>query len=289
LATINSSTGQVTINGAGTVSVGVSQAALGCFSATTASSTLTIAKKTLSVVANNQSKTYNTANPILTISYTGFIGSDNAAGIDVPPTITTTAVLNSAVGTYPITAFGGLDNNYTFTFTGGTLTVNKATPTLSITSTAAGQAGATISLTSTTNSTGAVTWTVVSGNGSISGSTLTLLSAGSVTIQANLAADANYNAATAQQTVTISAQTVPTITYANVNQTYGAAPFPITATSNSCRQCFCSHQSCHRNSDHLRRRDCKCTGEPSPKRYLRRWNPNGYLDHRQKSIGGNGS
>ena len=232
-ASIGSTSGQVTINGAGAVTLGVSQAAIGCFNAATTSSTLTIAKKSLGAKPDDKSKLYNTANPPLTISYTGFVGSDNASGLDTPPTLSTSGVTNSPVGTYPIVASGGLDNNYSFSFTNGTLTVTKATPSLSITSANSGQAGSSISLTASSNSTGAITWSVVSGNGSISGSTLSLLSAGSVTIQASLATDANYNSATVQQTITISALTAPTITYNNVNKIYGDAPFAATASSNS--------------------------------------------------------
>lgn len=233
IVSINSNSGQTTILGAGTATIRASQVANGCFAANTRDVTLTIAKKTLTVTADPQTKVFNTANPTLTVKYAGFVGTDDINAIDTPPTVTTTAVTNSPVGNYPITVSGGLDNNYTFSFVAGTLTVTKATPTLAITSANSGQAGSTINLTASTNSTGAITWTVVSGNGTISGNVLSLTASGSVVVQASLATDANYNAASVQQTITISAQSVPSITFANVSRTYGDVAFAMTASSNS--------------------------------------------------------
>jgi hypothetical protein len=77
-------------------------------------------------VADNKSRIYGDANPTLTISYTGLKNNDTGSVIDTPPAAATTAGLTSPVGTYPITVAGGTDNNYTFTYTSGTLTVNKA-------------------------------------------------------------------------------------------------------------------------------------------------------------------
>ena len=65
-------------------------------------------------------------NPTLTISYSGFVNGETASVIDTSPTANTPATITSNVGTYPITPSGGTDNNYTFTYVNGTLTVNKA-------------------------------------------------------------------------------------------------------------------------------------------------------------------
>ena len=94
--------------------------------------TLTIGKKTLTVTANDDSKTYGSANPSpLGFSYSGgFVGTDTAAGIDTPPTCSSTATTTTPVGTAPITCSGGVDNNYSFTFVAGELTITKATLTV---------------------------------------------------------------------------------------------------------------------------------------------------------------
>ncbi len=233
IVSIDPNSGQTTISGAGSATIRASQAANGCFAATSKDITLTISKKTLTVTADAQTKSYNTVNPTLTVKYSGFVGTDGVAGIDTPPTVSTTAVTNSTVGGYPITVSGGIDNNYTFSYVAGTLTVTKATPTLAITSANSGQAGSTIDLSASTNSTGLITWTVVSGNGTVSGSLLSLTASGSVVIQASLATDANYNAASVQQTITISAKSTPSITFNNISKTYGDVAFAMTASSNS--------------------------------------------------------
>ncbi|MBY0426184.1 MAG: T9SS type A sorting domain-containing protein, partial [Cytophagales bacterium] len=232
-ATIHPSTGTVTILGAGTVTLRVDQAANGTFAAGSQTATLTIGKKTLTASAVNATRAYNSANPAFTVTFSGFVGSDNASAIDIQPSVGTAATLVSNAGTYTITVSGGSDNNYTFSYASGTLTITKITPTLNITSANVGQSGTSINLAASSNSTGAITWTVVSGNGTISGNSVNLGAAGSVTVQANLAADVNYNSATSQQVISITNQTVPTITYADVTKTYGDAPFAATATSNS--------------------------------------------------------
>src|SRR6185436_15786953 len=52
------------------------------------------------------------------------------AAVTTQPTVTTTAVPASPVGTYPITANGAASANYTFSYVAGTLTVNAATLTV---------------------------------------------------------------------------------------------------------------------------------------------------------------
>lgn len=86
-----------------------------------------IAKASLTATADSKTKTLNTANPALTITYTGFVNSETtgtAAGF-VAPIASTTAVINSPVGTYPITLSGGSAMNYNFTLVNGTLTVSS--------------------------------------------------------------------------------------------------------------------------------------------------------------------
>ncbi len=96
--------------------------------------TLTIGKKTLTVTATDQSKTYGSANPAFGFSYSGgFVGTDTAAGIDTPPTCSSTATTATPVGTAPITCSGGVDNNYAFSYVAGTLTIGKKTLTVSAT------------------------------------------------------------------------------------------------------------------------------------------------------------
>jgi MBG domain (YGX type)/PKD-like domain/Secretion system C-terminal sorting domain len=126
VATISGNT--VTITGAGTTTITASQAGnVDFFAATSVPQTLTVSKATLSASANSANRPYGAANPTFTISYAGFMNGETASVIDTAPTTSTTATATSNVGTYPITVSGGSDNNYTFTYVSGTLTVNKAT------------------------------------------------------------------------------------------------------------------------------------------------------------------
>ena len=88
---------------------------------------LTINKATLLVTADNKVKTYGDVNPVFTFSYTGFRGTDNSSVLDTVPTASTAATQYSNTGNYTIVPSGGGDNNYSFSFVNGNLTINKAT------------------------------------------------------------------------------------------------------------------------------------------------------------------
>ncbi len=90
----------------------------------------TITKAPLNITAANQTMTYGSAVPVLTVTYSGFVNGDNSSSLTTVPTITTTATSASSAGTYPITASGATAPNYTITYTAGTMTVGKATLTV---------------------------------------------------------------------------------------------------------------------------------------------------------------
>ncbi len=169
------------------------------------SDSFTITKASLLASTNNTSRPYASANPTFTINYAGFVNGDNASVIDVPPTASTPATIASNAGIYNITITGGSDNNYDFSYTSATLTINKIAPTLTITSIDTGTETNIINITASSNSTGLITFTETNGTGSatLTGNNLLLVTAGKVNITANQTADTNYLAATAQQTVTI--------------------------------------------------------------------------------------
>lgn len=92
-----------------------------------------IDKAKLSLKAQNKERVYGDANPEFSIQspyysaiVDGLRGDDDLIEIDELPVITTEANLNSPVGEYAITFVGGVDNNYDFEFTPGTLTITKA-------------------------------------------------------------------------------------------------------------------------------------------------------------------
>jgi hypothetical protein len=93
--------------------------------------TITINKANLQVVANNMSRLYGDANPVFTYGISGFVLGQNDATSDVTgaPLLVTSANNLSPVGNYDITISEGdlSSNNYQFTLSNASLTVNKAT------------------------------------------------------------------------------------------------------------------------------------------------------------------
>jgi len=85
----------------------------------------------LIITPNNQSKTYGTALPSLTVNYAGFVNGDTSASLTTQPKVSTTATSASSVGTYSITASGAVDPNYTILYVPGSLSITPAQLTIS--------------------------------------------------------------------------------------------------------------------------------------------------------------
>ena len=85
--------------------------------------TLTVTKALLKVTANDITRNEGEANPVLTVSYEGFVNDEDETVLTVAPTATTTATEESEAGTYEITVSGGKAENYEFEYKSGTLTI----------------------------------------------------------------------------------------------------------------------------------------------------------------------
>ena len=101
------------------------------YSGATASVDLMVDPAALTVTADNQAMVYGASLPVLTASYNGFVNGDSAVSLTTPPTLSTTATAASSVGTYPISAGGAADPDYSISYVGSTLTVNPADVTVS--------------------------------------------------------------------------------------------------------------------------------------------------------------
>ena len=121
-ATATSAVGQYDI----TVSGGAAQN----YKFTYVGAKLTVNKAPLTVKADDKSRVEGTANPELTVSYTGFKNGETEAVLDTKPTVTTTATTTSPAGTYPITVSGGSAKNYNLSYQNGTLTVTAGALTV---------------------------------------------------------------------------------------------------------------------------------------------------------------
>lgn len=87
---------------------------------------------TLTLHASQKNREYGEENPVLLLSYIGFVNGENESVITKMPTINTTATKKSDVGEYPITISGGEAQNYTFAYEPGVLTVTKAPLTVKV-------------------------------------------------------------------------------------------------------------------------------------------------------------
>ncbi|RYZ95945.1 MAG: gliding motility-associated C-terminal domain-containing protein, partial [Sphingobacteriaceae bacterium] len=174
-------------------------------------------KKQLTITADNKTKAYNTPNPILTASYSGFAGIENQSVLQTPVLLTTTATLTSLPGTYSISANGATASNYNINFVQGTLTIgtnngqlitfaalaDKLSNDVPFNLTASSSVGLIISYTSSDPTIARI----------INGNQVEILKAGTVTITATQSGNANYAAATpVSQLLRILDNQIPVIT-----------------------------------------------------------------------------
>lgn len=92
--------------------------------------TLLVKRAPLTVTAEDKSKTYGAANPALSISYSGWVGSDGVSSLTALPTAETTATAATAAGVYPIVPGGGASDDYELHYVNGALTINKVALTV---------------------------------------------------------------------------------------------------------------------------------------------------------------
>lgn len=188
--------GNIHITGAGTAIINASQASDGFYPPASVNQLLTVNKAPLTITADNKTKFEAQPNPILTVTYSGFVLGETATVLLTQPTITTTATVASPPGIYPITVSGATAANYTITHVNGTLTiVPKQNQTITFNAlpvktygNADFAAGAT-----STNSTIPITYT--SSNTAVAtiiGSTIHITGAGTTTITASQAGSAGF-------------------------------------------------------------------------------------------------
>src|SRR5207245_2762473 len=100
------------------------------YSITFVKGSLEVTPASLTITADDKTKVYGTALPVLTASYSGFVNGDSAASLSTPVSLSTTATANSPVGKYEIDAAGATDPNYTITFVKGSLEITPASLTI---------------------------------------------------------------------------------------------------------------------------------------------------------------
>jgi len=196
---------------------------------------VTIGPAALTITAGDASMTYGGAVPTLGVSYAGFVNGDNASSLSAPPAVATTATSASPVGTYPSTASGAADPNYTFSYVPGVVTVGPAmlTVTAADASRYEGQPNPAFSV----NYSG-----FVNGDNAASLTTLptetttatTASPAGTYPIVPSGSAATNYTFTYVNGTLTVQALLANVITFNSLPaKAFGDADFAISATASS--------------------------------------------------------
>jgi photosystem II stability/assembly factor-like uncharacterized protein len=196
VVTISGST--VSIVGAGLTTITANQVGDSEYNpAASVQQVLNVNKASLTATAENKTKTYGDDNPLFTISYSGFKGTDNSSVIDIAPSISSLATTTSNTGAYPITLTGGTDNNYMITNVNGTLTILPKDQTITFLTLSDRTTGeAAFILTATASSSLPVSFESLTPNKiTVSGNLVTITAPGTATIRAKQGGTTNFNAA----------------------------------------------------------------------------------------------
>jgi len=189
--------GKLDLTGAGTVTLGYSQSGNATYAAVSSTGIVKAERATATVTVDNATRSYETANPTFTYSVSGLVHGDTSIG--GTPLLSTTAVLNSNAGSYPITASQGTlsGTNYSFNFVPGTLTITghvaQTITFLSIPNVPLSVG--TLTLTAHSTSGLAVAYTVT-GPATLAKNKLLITGAGTVRITASQAGNTTFDPAT---------------------------------------------------------------------------------------------
>jgi hypothetical protein len=95
---------------------------------------INVLKKALTVTAVSTNKVYGAPLPVFSASYSGFVNGDTANDLSAQPVLSAVATATSPAGSYAITVSGASSTNYAISPVDGTLTINQAGTTGSLSS-----------------------------------------------------------------------------------------------------------------------------------------------------------
>jgi VCBS repeat-containing protein len=196
---------------------------------------LTVNKAPLTVKADDKSKLYGAPLPAFTASFAGFVLGENPSVLAGTVIFTTSATATSDVGSYAITPGGLTSSNYEVSFVSGTLTVGRATQSITFATLADRMYGDAAFDLSATASSGLAVGYAASGACSVSGSTVQVVTAGTCNITASQAGSSHYEPA---PDIVRSFNVAPaplTVTADNKSRVYGQANPPLTGTVDGAR------------------------------------------------------
>jgi gliding motility-associated-like protein len=216
--------GKVHIVGVGTSDITASQAGNATYNpAISATQTLSVSKASLTVTANDKSKIYGASDPVLDYTVTGTLYNGDSYSVITGVTLSTATGASATYGSYTISISGGTAINYNITYVNGTLTISKATLTVTANNKAKvyGETDPVLDYTPAGTLYYTDTYSVISG---ISLSTTTGASAtfGSHTITAAGGSASNYDIIYINGTLTVSKASL-TVTANDKAKVYGAS------------------------------------------------------------------
>ena len=233
IATIDESSGEITILKSGTTIVTASQNDGSCKSGS-GNMTLTINQQSVNIDANDIVLTYG--DPAYTMSATSSVSDRNFSYTISDRTIgsitgDTLSVLKA--GTTSITVSQPSNDLYSPVSKVISLIVNKATPTLDFPEIIKNYGDSNFTPTVTTSSTGNQTFSVLDTSiASSLGSSLSIVGVGQTNVTVNIDESENYLSISGSTTITVNVAT-PTIIFNDIIKTFGDPDFDIAATSNS--------------------------------------------------------
>ncbi len=224
---------QVTIIGAGTATITVSQAASANHLAAIISATLLVNKKATTIILADIIKTFG--DPDFTMNAVsdraGIIGysisNNSLASLNV------NAVHILAAGTTTITATQLEDANYLAGTVSSNLVINKAATVLSLADIVKTYGDPSFSVSASSNSNGLITYSIADpSKATVSGNQISIVAAGVTNILVNQAADNNYLPASISVKLTIN-KMAATLSLGDIVKNYGDPAFSVNALTNS--------------------------------------------------------
>ncbi|MBL9160907.1 MAG: SUMF1/EgtB/PvdO family nonheme iron enzyme [Verrucomicrobiales bacterium] len=186
-------------------------------------------------------RTFNVTKATATVNLTGLFqsydGSPRVVGATTAPSGKTVNLTYAGSSSAPIDAgsyaiVATIDDPIYEGVANATLTVSKASQTITFAAITDKLANATVPLSATGGASGnAVTFSVTNGPGSITGNSLTFTGAGSVTITASQAGNTNYSAATPVARTFNVTQASASVTISNTIQPYNGTARSVTVTT----------------------------------------------------------
>jgi hypothetical protein len=196
----------VTLTGAGTIVLQVSEAADANYSGAAINASFTVAPKSPIVAFAVANHTFGDV-PFPVAATSASTGAFTYTVVSGPATIAGSTVTLNGAGTIVLQASEAADSNYTAATSNASFTVGSKSPIVAFAVANHTFGDVPFPVAANSASTGAFTYMVVSGPATIAGSTVTLSGAGTIVLQASEAADSNYTAAISNTSFTVVAKT----------------------------------------------------------------------------------